>query len=113
VTAIIELARRLGKAIAESPQAAALRAARDQLNAQPDLAQTLKDFQQQAAKIARLEGGQQPVEVDDKRRLQELNDKLVADETFKKFTAAQVDYVDLMRKVNTALRTELTETERE
>ena len=47
----------------------------------------------------------------DKHRLQELNDKLVASQEFKKFTAAQVEYVDLMRKVNEEIRRELAETE--
>ena len=113
MTAVIELASRLGKAIADSPEAAGLRAVRDELSAQPELAQTLKDFREQAAKVARLERENKPVEVDDKHRLQELNNKLVASEVFKKFTAAQVEYVDLMRKVNNAIRRELTETESE
>ena len=111
MTASIELARRLGKAIADSPQGAAFRAARQELNAQPDVQKTLQDYQQQAEKIGQLEAEQKPVEVVDKHRLQELNDNLVASEVFKKFTAAQVEYVDLMRKVNQALQAELAETE--
>ena len=111
MTACIELARRLGKAMAESPQAVAFRAAREELNAHPDVQQTLQDYQQQAEKIGQLEDEQQPVEVEDKRRLQELNDALIASEVFKKFTAAQVEWVDLMRKVNQALQAELAEVE--
>ena len=38
-------------------------------------------------------------------------DRLVSAEVFKRYTAAQVEYVDLMRKVNEALRAELAETE--
>ena len=107
MTACTELARRLGKAIADSPEATAYRAARDELAADADLSQTLEDYQQQARKIAQLEAEQKPVEVDDKHKLQELNAKLVAADLFKQFTATQVEYVDLMRKVNQALRNEL------
>lgn len=110
--AVIELARRLGKAIANAPQSAALRKAREELNAQPEVSKLLAAFRDQSVKIATLEADQKPVEVDDKRKLQELQDKLVAANVFKKYTAAQVEYVDLMRKVNDALQKELGETEK-
>lgn len=111
MSACIELARRLGKALADSPQATAYRAAREELNAQPDVRQTLQAYQQQAEKVARLEAEEKPVEVEDKHRLQELNNQLIASEVFKKLTAAQVEWVDLMRRVNQALEGELTEVE--
>jgi cell fate (sporulation/competence/biofilm development) regulator YlbF (YheA/YmcA/DUF963 family) len=111
MSAIIELANRLGKAIAECPQAAALRAARAEM--QKDAAATglLKDYRRHADKIAALEQENKPVEVEDKHKLHELQEKLAASESFKKFTAAQVEYIDLMRKVNVALEQQLSETE--
>jgi len=111
VEAIIQLAERLGKAIANSPQAMSLRTAREELDEQEDLSKMLTEFQEQAEKVARLERENKPIEVEDKRRLRELQDKLVASETFKRFTASQLEYVDLMRKVNEALRGQLMETE--
>ena len=108
---IIELAEKLGKAIAQAPQAQGLREARGELSKHPDVQQLLKDYQAQAQKIAKLEDENKPIEVDDKRKLQDLQIKLVSDETFKKYTAAQVEYVDLMRKVNSALQKPLAETE--
>jgi cell fate (sporulation/competence/biofilm development) regulator YlbF (YheA/YmcA/DUF963 family) len=109
--AIIALAERLGRAINESSQAASLRAARKALNAEPALSQLLKDYQAQADRVAQLERDQKAIEVDDKHKLDELQTRLLASEVFKKFTAAQVEYVDLMRKVNEALRNRLAETE--
>ncbi len=111
--AIVELARRLGQAINESPQAGDLRAARQTLNDDPELSKLLKDYQEQVVKIARLEEEKKPVEVEDKQRLDGLQQKLLASEKFKKFSAAQLEYVDLMRKVNEALRQRLAETESE
>ena len=100
---ITQLAQKLGAAIAQSPQAANLRAARKALDAQPDAKRLMEDLHRQSEKIVALERQNKPVEVEDKHKLQEINDKLVANEVFKKYTAAQVEYVDLMRKVNTAI----------
>ena len=108
---IIDMAERLGKAIAGSPQAAAVQAARKALDDQPQIAQALKDYQEQTEKIARLQSEQKPVEVEDKHKLREIEDRLLSSEVFKKYTAAQVEYVDLMRKVNEALQSLLGETE--
>ncbi len=104
----IELATQLGKAIAESPEAQKYRQAREALEAEGDLAQTFEAYHEQAEKVARLEAENKPVEVADKHKLQELNQTLVSAPTFKQFTAAQMDYVDLMRRVNQALSGELT-----
>ena len=111
MSAVTELAERLGKAIADSPQAAALRAARKAVNQQPELDKLLKDFQQQSERIARLEQENKPVEVEDKHKLQTLHEELVASDVFKKYTAAQVEYVDLMRKVNEAIGRQISDTE--
>ena len=108
---ITQMAERLGKAIAGSPQAAALREAREALSTEKDTTQMLEEYRRQAHKIAELEADQKPVEPEDKQRLDELHEKLIATESFKKLTAAQVEYVDVMRKVNDALRKHLVETE--
>ncbi len=109
---IIELARRLGEQIAQSPQAKALREIRDAMKKEKDLADLMKQYNQQAEKIAKLEHENKTIEVEDKHLLQSIQQKLFASDTFKKLTAAQVEYVDLMRKVNDALRTKLEETEK-
>ena len=52
-----------------------------------------------------------PVEVADKHKLRDAHEKLMASAVFKRYTAAQVDYVDLIRKVSDAMRGELAPTE--
>jgi len=104
---ITSLAERLGKAIADSPQAKRLHEARQGLHADKDLEKLLNDYQDQSEKIARLEGENKPVEVEDKHKLQGLHDRLVSSEPFKKFTAAQVEYMDLMRQVNEAMQAQM------
>ena len=109
---IIDMAAQLGKAIAGSKQASDLREARKGLDAEPATLQVLKDYQAQADKMNKLEQENKIIEVEDKRKLQELHDKLIASGAFKKFTAAQMEYVDLLRQVSMAMRTELAETEK-
>lgn len=108
---IIELAEKLGKAISDSAPAAKLREARKLLDQQPEVKKLLEEYQAQSDKVAQLEHENKPVEVDDKHKIEELQGKLVSNETFKKLTSAQVDYVDLMRRVNTTLRKHLQNTE--
>ncbi len=108
---IVDLAERLGKAIADSSQGRALREGRKGLEQEKNLSKLLEDFRAQTERIAKLEAEQKPIEVDDKHKLQELREKLTGSETFKKYTAAQVEYIDLMRKVNDALQKQLAETE--
>ena len=108
---ITQLAEKLGKAIAGSPQAKKLRDAREQLRQEEGLSETLDEYREQSDKIAKLEAENKPVEVEDKHKLRDLHEKLAGSEAFKKYTAAQMDYVDLMRKVNQSLQQHLSETE--
>jgi len=107
----VKLAEQLGKAIAGSPQAARLQQARKAMEADKAAASLLKDFNAQADRIAQLEQQNKPIEVDDKRKLQDLHDKLVACQSFKQYQAAQVEYMDLMRQVSQAVRQPLADTE--
>lgn len=111
--AIIDMAQKLGKAIQESSQAATLRDARNELNKHQDVLDALQQYQDQFEKINKLEEEQKPIEVFDKRRLEDLHKQLVSNEIFKKFNAAQVEYVDLMQKVSSAMRKQLGETEQD
>jgi cell fate (sporulation/competence/biofilm development) regulator YlbF (YheA/YmcA/DUF963 family) len=108
---ILQLAQKLGVAIAQSPQGAGLRGAKKQLDSQPDVKKLMDDYRRQSDRIATLEREKKPVEVEDKRKLQETNDQLVANDFFKQYMAAQVEYLDLMRKVDAALNKALAEIE--
>lgn len=106
-SAIIELAGRLGKAIADSPAAAGLNATRKAIGEHPEISKLYNEFQDQSLKVAKLESEEKPVEVADKHKLRELREKLIASEEFKKYTAAQVEYADLMRQVSEAIQSKL------
>lgn len=109
--AITELAGRLGKAIADSPAATELHATRKALEEHPEISKLYKEFQDQSLKVAKLESEEKPVEVADKHKLHELREKVIASAEFKKYTAAQVEYADLMRQVSEAMQSKLEDEE--
>jgi cell fate (sporulation/competence/biofilm development) regulator YlbF (YheA/YmcA/DUF963 family) len=106
---IKELAEKLGQAIANTSAAADLRRLRGELESQPEITKTLQEFNEHSEKLAQLEAENKPIEVDDKRKLQELHNQLVSSDLFKRYTTAQMEYVDLMRKVSDTIRTQLGE----
>ena len=110
-TACIEMATRLGKTLAASPQAMALVAAQKKLSEDPATRQVMHDYQEQVIKITRLEQSHQPIGPEDKHKLQQITDKLIASDLYKQYLDAQVGYVDLMRKTNLAIRNELPQME--
>ena len=104
---ILGLASRLGQTIAESKSAKALQAARQAVDADKDLQQVMRDYRLQADKLRKLEQETKPIEPEDKHALEAMNQKLAASEKFKALTAAQMEYIDLLRKVNEAVQKEL------
>ncbi|MFP4354538.1 MAG: YlbF family regulator [Phycisphaerae bacterium] len=111
MSAVTELAGRLGQAIADSPEAKTLNDARKQLEADEGLRTTMEQFGQQMEKVHKLEQENKPIEPEDKKKLAELEKVLAASEKFKKFSAAQVNFYDMMRKVNQAIREKIAELE--
>ena len=100
---IIELAEKLGTAIAASPRYAALTEARNKLRAVPQASHLLRDFQEQAHKIARLEAETKPVEVADKHRLEALQQEIAGNDALKELMRVQADFSELMTRVNHAM----------
>ena len=108
---IIELADQLGKAIADTPAAQTYQQAREHMNAQPETMKLLQDFMAQSDRMMKASRDNQAIEVDDKHKLNELHESLVSQEAYKAFSAAQVEYFDLMRKVNEKINSHLSEIE--
>lgn len=100
---ILELARKLGTALANDNRFRGLREAEKKVAADAEANKLLEDFQAQSQKIRELERRMQPVEVEDKRRLRDLHEKVAGHPLIKELTKARVEYAELMRQVNQAL----------
>ncbi|MBM4019130.1 MAG: YlbF family regulator [Planctomycetes bacterium] len=97
---VLAQARQLGEAIRRHPRYVKLREADQRVRADKAATDALTAYNQAAQEIARKERSGQPVEVDDKRRLQRLRELVAANGSLKAFMAAQADFTELMRKMN-------------
>lgn len=76
-----------------------LKALEDDIEAQ----RLLNDYQRHLAKIAEKESKGEPIEVEDKRRLEDLQGRVVSHDTLRSLQVSQMDYLDLMRQVDQAI----------
>jgi len=97
---VIEFASNLGSAIANHERYKAFRETEEQLKKDGEAKELSDALEKQTKKIQELEKDQKPVEVEDKRKLRQLREKLAANQSIQKFLKAQTDYVELMTKVN-------------
>ena len=100
---LVARAGELGEALAANPTVIAhyeaQRAVRDDKSAQ----QLLKDYQEQMTRIQQFEAQNKPIEVDDKRKLKELEAGMAGNDALKALMRTQADYVALMNDVNQAM----------
>ena len=100
---ILETAEKLGKAIAESDRFKAVRAMRKELKEDKPLQEDLKALNELSSKIAALEREVKPIEPADKRRLQELREKVTGHPRMQDLARVEADFAELMNRVNRAI----------
>ena len=100
---LIELARQLGKRIAAHERTALLKQAQKAVNDDPDAGEIIQNYQNQAQKIRQLELDKKPIEVADKHLLSELETKIGTHPKLTELTKRQVNFVEMMQKVKTAI----------
>jgi cell fate (sporulation/competence/biofilm development) regulator YlbF (YheA/YmcA/DUF963 family) len=110
--AAIALAEKLGKALADSEPATKVHHAKEAIRQDSELTETLRDFESAAHKVRQLSAENKPIEPADKQKLEQLHSVLIASDAFKKLTAAQVEYAELMRKINETINGQLAEIEK-
>lgn len=100
---LIEKAEELGGALAEHPRFKALIAARDAVTADEASRKLMAEYETQIQKIQDLTLANKPIEVDDKRKLADLEKRVAADEEIKELTKAQMQFSELMNRMNRAI----------
>jgi len=100
---IIEAARQLGKQIAAHDAAQMVKQAVEKLKQDIEAQRVLNDHNRHLSTIAEKEAKGQPIEVEDKKRLGELQDLVIQNSVLRDFQVAQMDYLDLMRRVEAAM----------
>ena len=81
--------------------------AKEQLKKDDKAKEISEELEKQSRKIYELEKDLKPVEVEEKKKLQQLKEKVASNQSIQKFLKVQTDYVELMTKVNKRIEAEL------
>lgn len=100
---IMASARELGKLIAQHPAAKKFEDTLRKLQADVEAQRVLNDYNRLLQKLGEKEQSGQPIEVADKQQLEKLQTGVIRNPTLRDFQIVQMDYLDLMRKVDDAL----------
>jgi len=100
---ILDSARKLGELIAQHDAAKRFEQAAKQFNDNVESQRLLTDYQRHLNAISQKEAQGRPIEVADKRKLEELQTKLSREPVLGRLQMAQMDYLDLMRQVDEAI----------
>jgi len=104
---VLKLASDLGERISNHERYQKLRAAESTVQGDEAAQDLLKSADAQRAKIAELEAKQQPVEPGEKHEMLRLEEAIRANENLQGLARAQADFMELMNKVNRAIREKL------
>ncbi|MHC4267956.1 MAG: YlbF family regulator [Planctomycetota bacterium] len=104
---ILELASKLGAAIANNNRYKMFKETEEQLKKDNVAKEISEKLEKQSKKIYELEKNSKPIEVDDKKKLQQLKEEVASNPSIQKFLKAQADYVELMKKVNERIKSKL------
>ena len=104
---VIEMAQQLGQKLATHERTLLLKEAQKAVSADSDAVDLIKQYEEQAKKIQQLQAEQKPIEVEDKHKLKEIEEKISVNDSLKEMTKRQVDFVEMMRKVKDAIDKQL------
>ena len=108
---IIELADKLGRAIGQHERFLALRAAEKRVTEDEAALKAQKALEEHMNHISELEMSGKPVEVADKRKLEQLQQEFRSQEALQQLVKAQADYLEMMNRVNETIVSRLRPTE--
>lgn len=97
---ILNSAKALGKQISTHEASIKFEKTLKALQADVEAQRLLNDYQRHMTKIAEKETKGDPIEVEDKRRLEDLQGQVVSHSTLRDLQVSQMDYLDLMRQVD-------------
>ena len=104
---ILELASKLSTAITNHKRYKMFKEAEEQLKKDNEAKEISEKLEKQSKKIYQLEKDSKPVEVEEKKKLQQLKGEVASNPSIQKFLKAQADYVELMKRLNERIKAKL------
>ena len=101
---ILKSAAELGKLIAEHESTRKFEAVAEKLQQDTDAQRLLTDYNRQMALMQEKEAKNEPIEVADKHKLEQLQNGMIQHALLRDLQMVQMDYLDLMRRVDEAIQ---------
>lgn len=106
---ILDLATKLGDLVSQHPAVAKYKDAQKSVSADPDAGRLLADFDRQLDTLSRQEASGMGITDAQRRSLETLQSQIMSHIKIKNLNMAQVDFVDLLRKVNQTWQSKLSD----
>lgn len=100
---IVDAATALGKLVAKHEAVVKMETVLKNFQEDIEAQRLFNDYQRHLAKIGQKEAAGQPIEVQDKRQLESLQDGVSHNAILRDLQIRQMDYLDLMRRVDEAI----------
>ncbi|MCC7349225.1 MAG: YlbF family regulator [Phycisphaerales bacterium] len=110
---ILEEAAKVGQLVAQHPAIAKYKQAQKAIADDPDAARLLSDFDRQLESLARQEQSGMGVTDAQRQQLETLQSQIISHIKIKALNMAQVEFVDLLRKVTQTIQAPLSEAPRQ
>lgn len=101
---ILKAAAALGELISSHDAAKKLESVARSLQGDIEAQRILNDFNRAMQAVAEKEAAGQPIEVADKKKVENLQGAVIRNPVLRQFQTAQMDYLDLMRRVDEAIQ---------
>ena len=106
---ILAEADKLGQLVAQHPAVERYKNAQRAVAEDPDANRTMAEFERQLESLARQEQTGMPVTDAQRQQLENLQSRIVSNVKVKNLNMAQVEFIDLLRKVNQAVQSKVVE----
>src|SRR5215218_7542908 len=106
-TQILAEADKLGNLVAQHPAVEKYKQAQKAVADDPDANRSMMEFERQIETLARQEASGMPVTDAQRQSLESLQSRIVSNIKVKALNMAQVDFIDLLRKVNQAVQSKV------
>jgi cell fate (sporulation/competence/biofilm development) regulator YlbF (YheA/YmcA/DUF963 family) len=106
---IMDAANRLGEMVAQHPAIDRYKQAQKSLAEDPEASRLLNDFNRQLMTLARQEETGMPVSDAQRHQLENLQSMLASHLKIKSLNMAQVEFIDLLRRVSDAIRSKISD----
>jgi cell fate (sporulation/competence/biofilm development) regulator YlbF (YheA/YmcA/DUF963 family) len=107
---ILAEADKLGQLVAQHPAVEKYKAAQKAVSDDADANRTMAEFERQLETLARQEASGMPITDAQRSQLEAVQSRIVSNIKVKNLNMAQVDFIDLLRKVNQAVQSKVVDT---